>query len=401
MKQQNTETKQQKQVKTKQTAPVVNETEIADRTNPSRAAYGDSFYIQAARLDDPRLHTEQRQALATQIGRVQGNRHLQRVIASLPGDRAQGMQPEWAGNIPLKTSSTTAVPAIQRGFFGSLWKGVKSVGGAIASGAKAVGGAVATGAKWVGERVGDAAMWVTNLIRDLPARLARLGQTLWEGLGGVISFIPEAIQALASGGLRGFGDWLWERAKSGGTWILTLLSRVFDTLGGPEIAEFITHMLTKATPLTGPEIAAASSVLGPSAVRYEDVRIAEGGLLNLIFKFNEGRAFTTWHTINMASSGDHTRANLAIVVHEITHVYQDERVGTRYMGQAIHAQNTVGYGYGDAAGLVADRAAGKQYRDYNREQQAQIAQDYYTLQQSSGDTSAYDPFITELRAGDL
>ena len=41
------------------------------------------------------------------------------------------------------------------------------------------------------------------------------------------------------------------------------------------------------------------------------------------------------------------------------------------------------------------------YRDYNREQQAQIAQDYYELLQTHGDTADYDAFIAELRAGDL
>jgi hypothetical protein len=41
---------------------------------------------QAARLGDARLLTVQRQALAAQIGRVQGNRHLQRVVSSLKRD---------------------------------------------------------------------------------------------------------------------------------------------------------------------------------------------------------------------------------------------------------------------------------------------------------------------------
>ncbi len=39
--------------------------------------------VQAARLGDLRLQTVQRQALAAQIGRVQGNRHLQRMITSI------------------------------------------------------------------------------------------------------------------------------------------------------------------------------------------------------------------------------------------------------------------------------------------------------------------------------
>lgn len=47
------------------------------------------------------------------------------------------------------------------------------------------------------------------------------------------------------------------------------------------------------------------------------------------------------------------------------------------------------------------RASGKHFRDYNREQQAQIAQDYYVLLSNGGVTTDYDPFIAELRAGDL
>jgi hypothetical protein len=42
-----------------------------------------SIQAQAARLGDPHLQTAQRQALAAQIGRRQGNRHLQRVVRSL------------------------------------------------------------------------------------------------------------------------------------------------------------------------------------------------------------------------------------------------------------------------------------------------------------------------------
>lgn len=53
---------------------------------PIAAFRGGSPGIQVARLGDPRLQTIQRQALAAQIGRRQGNRHLQRIIASVKGD---------------------------------------------------------------------------------------------------------------------------------------------------------------------------------------------------------------------------------------------------------------------------------------------------------------------------
>lgn len=286
-------------------------------------------------------------------------------------------------------TSRTGGRRVQGGFWDDVWSGIQSVGRAIGS-----------AFEWVGERIVDAGNWMLDLLRELPARLLRLGRTLLDGFVGIVTFIPDAIRALASGGLSGLGDFLWDRALNAGGWLLTLLSRVFDVLSGPEALEFVTHLVTRATPLTGAERAAAQSVLGPNAIDWDRVRVAESGVLSLVFSLNQGRAFATFHTINLPT-GAHGRGNLAIVVHELTHVYQYERTGSQYLGQAIHAQATIGYGYGGAAGLRSDRAAGRHYRDYNREQQAQIAQDYYQLLQTHGDTSDYDPFIAELRAGDL
>ncbi len=115
----------------------------------------------------------------------------------------------------------SAAPQVQRSIFGDIWEGIKSVGENIGSSlssavdwigdrAHDVGSFLSGAAEWMGERMRDAAMWVINIIRDLPARLARLASTIWEGLVGIVTFIPEAIQALASGGLSGFASWLWE-----------------------------------------------------------------------------------------------------------------------------------------------------------------------------------------------
>ena len=322
-----------------------------------------------------------------------------------------------ARNISAKTSPTTgAATHVQGSFLDDVWGGIESVGGAVggalesagswlADRVRDVGEVVSSAANWVGERVRDASMWVVNLIRDLPGRLARLASTLWDGLSGIVTFIPEAIQALASGGLSGFAKWLWKKARRGGAWVLTLLSRVFDVLGGPEIAEFIWHLVTNARPLSGDEIAAGSSVLGPNAIRWGDVRVSTGGLLRLVFALNEGRAFVTFHTINLPEG-----ESIDTVVHELTHVYQYEQVGTLYLGQAIHAQATGGgnaYNYGGYSGLVADKAAGKQFSEYNREQQAQIAQDYYTavvlgeMSLTDEQRAAFDHYIGQLRAGQI
>lgn len=314
------------------------------------------------------------------------------------------------GASPLASSFGPVRRRARRGVQGSFWddvaSGVAAVGRAIGSAASAVGNAIGTAVQWVGERVRDVAQWAINLVTELPARLLRLGQALVEGFWGVITFIPQAVGALASGGLRGLADFLWERLKSAGAWSLQLVTRILDVIGFPEMVEFAQHLLSHATPLTEAERRAGQSVLGENAVRWDQVRVAEGGYLHLVFAANGGRAFTTFHTINIPASGAHGRSNTAIVVHELTHVMQYERSGSWYIGQAIHAQATVGYGYGGASGLRAAHAAGRHFASFNREQQAQIAQDYYTLFVATGvtrgpDFDAYQPFIAELRAGVL
>ena len=75
--------------------------------------------------------------------------------------------------------------------------------------------------------------------------------------------------------------------------------------------------------------------------------------------------------------------------------------------QAIRAQRTTGYCYGGWQQLEEDRGNGKHYRDYNREQQGKIAQDYYSEVVTKGLSAedlirqAYEALIAELRNGEL
>ena len=183
--------------------------------------------------------------------------------------------------------------------------------------------------------------------------------------------------------------------------------RLFDVARGPRLFGLFWHMATRVSPLTEAEINAASAVLGPSGIRYHRVRVAEGRLLTLIFKVNGKRAFTTFHTVNLPSTGSHSRPHLDLLVHELVHVRQFENVGSIYIWQALRAQRTDGYGYGGPKQLTEDRSNGKHFRDYNREQQGQIAQDYYrevveqALPESNTRRQTYEPFIDELRHGDL
>jgi hypothetical protein len=87
------------------------------------AAIGDgSIQAQAALLGDKRLQSVQRRTLAAQIGRAQGNRHLQRVIASVKGEAKTAPYPSHtskpltgsAGDTVMEKSARSARPAVVR-----------------------------------------------------------------------------------------------------------------------------------------------------------------------------------------------------------------------------------------------------------------------------------------------
>jgi hypothetical protein len=226
-----------------------------------------------------------------------------------------------------------------------------------------------------GDALYSASLWPLNLIRDFPRRAGRLTGT---------------IVTMPGGGNGPIGAWLHALA-----WYL------FDLLGGPEFAQFFLRLATDTRRLTPDEIDAVAAVLGPNAIRYGDIRVAQRGVLDHVFRLNNDRAFATWHTINLPES---RRSSLPLLVHELTHTYQYERVGSIYIGQGLWAQHQFGrkaYDYGGPRGLAASRSAGKRYSEYNREQQGQIAQDFCTLMRAGRDTGVYEPFIAELRAGDL
>ncbi|MCK5603116.1 hypothetical protein KAR91_14630 [Candidatus Pacearchaeota archaeon] len=195
------------------------------------------------------------------------------------------------------------------------------------------------------------------------------------------------------------------------------------------ICKTIWRVIAKVEPLSDAEKGAAVAVFGPKAIQYDAVRVAQGRLLTFFFWINKNVAFTTLHSINLPQKGDHRRyleddmnkPNLNLIIHELTHVYQFERVGSVYMFQALRAQREteasgkryIKYNYGDEAsdkqwkGLKEYRREGWKYKFYNREQQAQIVQDYYYLvienELGSKDDAqdAYKPFIEELSNGEL
>lgn len=237
---------------------------------------------------------------------------------------------------------------------------------------------------WTKERWRDLFMWPRNLLRDFPQRAQRLAMAQ-SARHGLVSLLPDH-----------------EPGEGRAVHLHAVLARLFDFVGGPEIAQYVMHFFMETTPLTANERRAVASVLGERAIRYEDVRIAEGGILPFVFRHNGGRAFCTWHTIYLPRTGRHTRADISLLVHEATHVMQYERMGSCYIGEALYAQRRLGrgaYDYGGARGLSRAKQNGVPLSDFNREAQAQIAQDYFRLREQGADVAAYEPYVAAVRAG--
>ncbi len=302
----------------------------------------------------------------------------------------------------------TGRPMVQGGFFGSLWKGIKKVGKAIGKGAKAVGGAIWEGAKAVGRwgwnvlKAGGA--WVWDLFTKAPLRLWRIIEHLGSGAVGIVKWLWHGIKTVR--GIKSFAQWIWNGFLSGAAWVGRLITKLLDVIGIGEIMDLLWQIIKFNTrTLSSTEIAEAKKVFG-SSISYWQVRIDEYSLIAWIgslFSGGGGMGVTTFHTINFNHKIKTAPGNsdMAWLIHELTHVSQYEHVGSQYMGEALHAQATGGYGYGGEAGLLAAFAAGKHLRDFNREQQGDIARDFYLALTSGRPTTAYDPFIVELRAGKL
>lgn len=254
---------------------------------------------------------------------------------------------------------------------------------------------------WFSQRLLDLSAWPINLVRDLPRRAGRVGRSALIAAQGTLFFLPELLDAQRYNETQA-----WARYKAGRVifWSHGLLAQLFDLVSGPELIQLLMRPLAHATPLSEEEVASVSEVLGPHALRFREVRVLESGLFNYVFRFNGNLAFAAWRTVCLPVSGHHTRADRSILVHELTHVYQYERVGTRYLGEAIYMLMKTQrdcYNYGGPAGLAAAARSGVRYRDFNREQQAMIAQDFYILKARGEDVTAYEPFIRQLQAGEL
>lgn len=239
--------------------------------------------------------------------------------------------------------------------------------------------------QWIAQRFYDVVSWPIYMIKQAGQRFLRLRTTCHQ----LLRFCLTPPQ--------------WQKTR-----FLFLIHKLvcewFDLWGGAELAQVIYRATTSTTPLTETEKMMARSVLGGPASWLDEVRVAEGGLLDWIFQHNGGLAYATWNTVNFPRDGQHTRHNYPILIHELTHVWQYQQVGTRYIGEAIYVLVKTQrdcYNYGGVVGLQVACEGERPFASFNREQQAQIAQDYFARCELGEDVEHYRPFIRQLQQGQL
>jgi hypothetical protein len=90
----------------------------------------------------------------------------------------------------------------------------------------------------------------------------------------------------------------------------------------------------------------------------------------------------------------------AWLIHELTHVWQFQQEGWRYLPQALGAILRHGrwaYKLGSEDTLNKARLAGARFKDYNREQQGELARGYYVRLKKGENVEAWKGYIAEIQ----
>lgn len=164
-------------------------------------------------------------------------------------------------------------------------------------------------------------------------------------------------------GARPLSGWWWLEAL---VRLLELagLFVAYDTLAG--------WLKWNTRQLTDQERSMAREVFG-DRIRWDLVRLDNLALSGRMRKKNF--AYVSFHTINFWKELNHSE-----LIHELVHIWQYEQLGASYTIRALRAQRSKeGYNYGGVEQIRESLAAGGRFTDFNLEQQAEIAMDYYRL----------------------
>lgn len=165
-----------------------------------------------------------------------------------------------------------------------------------------------------------------------------------------------------------------------------------DLLMLPEIAETLADFIKWNTrPLSPSEKKLAKSVFG-NALNLDAVRVDENARIGCR-KMNI--AYVSYFTIN-----NWGRMRPEILIHELVHVWQYQKLGGAYISMALRAQQSKeGYNYGGVLALKDVKLKNGKITDFNLEQQAEIISDYYLVREGGkpawGDATRMDLPIYE------
>ncbi len=209
-------------------------------------------------------------------------------------------------------------------------------------------------------------------IKDQVEGLGKIGEGVWDGMTSPVgsdrfnkgwSRTGEGAGQLIKGNLKAGAQTLGDAILFDGLKIIS----GWQTLLGFESAG---RLLTPAEAAILKNVFGGSVELGAIRIKTGYSGVFSAGEDNG-FKFTDNqRAITIGNTIYMKNAVEGSAGWDSTLVHETTHVWQFQNGGTDYMGEAVHAQFTAGYGYADD--IVNKK---KNWRMLNPEQQAQVIQD--------------------------
>lgn len=187
------------------------------------------------------------------------------------------------------------------------------------------------------------------------------------------------------------------RFVSGMYWIILLPIKTLELLGFFYLLDFFQKIIQKNRHLSAFETKELAKIFGDS-VNYKSIRIRENSYLAKVGaksakKTNIG--FVLFRVIRFSRTidTDNSKADMAWLVHELTHVSQFRKLGFVYIIEAMRAQRNGGYNYGGLETLTSIT----KLSELNLEQQAEVAKHYYQCLLTETDTSVYERFVKEIR----
>lgn len=182
-------------------------------------------------------------------------------------------------------------------------------------------------------------------------------------------------------------------------WWAEFLFLLFDLFLIPEIYETWMNLVKWHTrSLSNSEKRLAHSVFG-QAIKLDLVRVDEKAYLGCR---THHVIYVSFYTINAWGT-----FRPDILIHELVHVWQYQKMGSVYIPRALKAQRTrEKYDYGGVSALRKCLADGGTLHDFNLEQQAEIIADYFCIRENIppnwgkatiNDLPVYEFFLKEIR----